>query len=692
MTQTLQLSFLLHLRLDPAWDDAACETAWRDCFQPLLGALHHTPDVRVGLVLSGHLVEDLRERHPEGLEWIRVLLEREQIELIGTPVHEPITSLVPERDLVAQLKSHSTTLRKTFALRPTGAWLPWGAWDPCWPRVIAAAGFDYSFVPDRHIEAAGGRKGHVSGVFRTERDGDVIALLPVDERVAEVAGTVPVKTVLGHLQRRSQREHGPVNLAIEGNRFGASGTLDAPGANAWFATFIAALAKARGVVRTVTPAEAVQLGPNHGRIYLAPSVRSSMSVPVASTLVRYVEANRLHKKMLRVSRLTSKLRRLSTDENAERRPDPTRIQQIERYLHRAQDGAVYSHSGFGGATDPRRRALAWRDLIRAQLAAMRELRLHKRFIVERVDEDCDGIDEIVVTTPAGVMVVDPSLGGAVTELSLFEGHVNLADSFTRIVEPYHQALIDEDFSTAGGDDVGEADLTKTTQSADLLNATRLLKSKAAHVVDSMPRALFQDRFLDARVTLDALRRGTFPDASPTLNVDSWQVLAAERYGRDAVRCAVAADATVLSAEGEREVRVSKRYTFKAGGVLDVRHEVLNRSEDVLRCRVAVEINLSTMGEPRDGLGLVVGDRPRVLRDMTDDGDAQIARLNAGDMTTVISWDQPARVWHYPIETVEQAGDAWPRVVQGVCIVLIFPLELWGQEKSTATITIATETL
>ena len=67
---------------------------------------------------------------------------------------------------------------------------------------------------------------------------------------------------------------------------------------------------------------------------LAPA---GIGVPWERHLVRYEAANRLHKKMLRVSKLVSKLGREVEDKaHSATRPDPASLVQAHRYLYRAQ--------------------------------------------------------------------------------------------------------------------------------------------------------------------------------------------------------------------------------------------------------------------------------------------------------------------------------------------------------------------
>jgi len=346
------------LELPPGSDREACERAWELCFGPLLSALHQTPEATCGLVLAGELVQELEQHHPEAIGWIRGLVERGQVELIGTALYEPVLPAIPERDAIGQFGIHAAAIRRVFGVRPTGCWVPHGVWEPTLPRVLCAAGMRWAVVPDHVFEAAGVPAGTASGVYRTEREGHPIALLPQDTAVAAVAAEIPVREVIAHLEARAERGDPLVTIGLHGARFGLHPGSSPRRDRGWLKMLLCTVARSRGRLEPRLPSQAVALGVDMGRIYLPAAAPEGSPVPWEQVFIKYEAGDRLHKKMLRVSRLVEKLDRYAEEDGDRPRPDPGDVEQARRYLYRSQTSAAYWHDPHAGLYDPRVRERA----------------------------------------------------------------------------------------------------------------------------------------------------------------------------------------------------------------------------------------------------------------------------------------------------------------------------------------------
>jgi alpha-amylase len=136
-------------------------------------------------------------------------------------------------------------------------------------------------------------------------------------------------------------------------------------------------------------------------------------------LVKYSEANRMHKKMQRLSLLCRE------------RGDPP---EARRAIGRAQCNDAYWHGVFGGLYLPHLRAAVWRNLGHAEST----LRHGESLTCETLDADGDGLDELWIHSAACSVVISPHRGGAIEELSVFAHEVNFADVLTRRREVYHR--------------------------------------------------------------------------------------------------------------------------------------------------------------------------------------------------------------------------------------------------------------
>src|SRR5262249_21052967 len=135
-------------------------------------------------------------------------------------------------------------------------------------------------------------------------------------------------------------------------------------------------------------------------------------------LVKYPESNRMHKKMLALSRLC----------RARGNPPEAR-----RAIGRAQCNDAYWHGVFGGLYLPHLREAIWKNLAHAE----RLLRPGQSLRHEILDFDGDGLDEIWIHSSAFSALVSPARGASVEEYTAFAGEVNYADTLTRRREVYH---------------------------------------------------------------------------------------------------------------------------------------------------------------------------------------------------------------------------------------------------------------
>ncbi len=683
----LNLTLVVHVSLPAGASDEQAERAWRQCYQPLIGAIHHTPGVKLALVLGGEMVEDLQQRHPEGLQWIRNLVQREQVELVGTTLHDAMLTSIPERDAVGQLRAHARLLRKVFGVRPTGAWIPHGVWDPLVPRLLVDADLSWTLLDERGFgPPVRGEAPQRSGVWHTERDGKRIALLPVDGRAFDMIPRSAVKPVLAHLSRRARSGDDHVVVALEGTSFGLRPGGDPRRDQSWFATFLAALGRAGRSVQTLLPSETLTMAPRRGRVYLRAFAPRSVGLPWERNLMRYDEANRLHKRMLRVSTMVDKLaRQVKDDAHSDIRPDPSQLEQARRYLYRAQAAPVYGHGDVAGVYDPADRSRTWRDLLRAERVVLSALKVHQRLLVEQCDLDADGHDEIALRTPTASLVIEPDVGGAVGELSVLQAARNLVDTITRRRERYHVELedapeeptVNENPTSDDADPLGDTTMRIVQPPADLRDEL---------VRDDSLRLSFRERLLGPEATVSGLASGTVTELAPGLADGPWQVVDAARRGDDAVEAVLARDARVTNPAGEQPIRLHKKYRLRREPVLEYKVEVINRSHGAVRARIATEITLA-LGNAPGARPLVVDGRRLGVDVAREVGEFSTIRVEGPDVVVDLAVSPAAQLWLYPVRTVHRHQGAWVLGEQGTALVFVWPVELWENEKSRYKITL-----
>ncbi|MBW8066612.1 MAG: DUF1926 domain-containing protein, partial [Ferrovum sp.] len=184
-------------------------------------------------------------------------------------------------------------------------------------------------------------------------------------------------------------------------------------------------------------------------------------------MMRYPEANHLHKRMLGLSARFQALPALQ--QTAERR----------RLLYETQANDAYWHGLFGGLYLPHLRRALYHALLQLEADLDRH---HPRPALARYDLDLDGHEEIVLQNGQIQAIIAGNGPAHVLELDVYELAHNFADTLTRQREHYHaKVLTQPDVSSS----TGLSNPHERVQFKHPLSAGDL-------VFDSTRRALFTD--------------------------------------------------------------------------------------------------------------------------------------------------------------------------------------------------------
>src|SRR4029077_7733215 len=236
-----------------------------------------------------------------------------------------------------------------------------------------------------------------------------------------------------------------------------------------------------------------------------------------------------------------------------------------------------------------------------------ELRRGEGLVVETLDLDADGAEELWIHSQVCSALVSPRRGGVIEEYTVFERGANYADVLTRRREPYHLPPADRPGHAEGSHD---ADGTPSIHAIEA--AARLQRLPP---IDRCDRALFVDRVLAADVTLDRYTSGAF---------DSVACWAGTPFRASLERSAQAVE-VVLHPGPSAAGRLEKRIKIDQAGELTVRYrwDPTAFPPDAFFCP---EISVS----------------PQVQLDVTP----------------------AAEVWEFPIATVSRSERGFEETVQG----------------------------
>jgi alpha-amylase len=693
------LSLLIHAHQPVGNFEDVLERAYQQAYLPFVQLLRKHAAIRIGLHYSGCLLEWIEQRHPEYFELLRELLERKQIELIGGGFYEPILISIPPQDRRAQIERLAEYLERHFGQKVEGAWVAERVWEPQLPASLAAAGVKYTLVDDMHFLAAGFEPEQLFGYYIAEELGASVKLIPGLKKLRYLIPFRSVEENIAYL-RECARER-PGGMAAMGDDLEKFGiwpeTHTHCYTNGWLERYFAALEEQADWLELAPPGEYLSRNGALGRADLPTASYSEMMewalpTPVRQRfhavlqefasrpevaaflrggtwrgfLMKYAEANMLHKKMLYVS---EKIARLAAET---RRGLPLRrvVEDATRCLHRAQCNDAYWHGIFGGIYAPHLRTALWRDLIRAEKSVDAAEHGRPQYAeLNTLDFDKDGQEELYLTTETCAALFKPGDGATLAALDFRPCDVTLINSMQRRVEPYHSRLREAGRVTAGGA-VSIHDQLKMKE-PDLEKRLRY---------DAWPRHAFRLLLFPAYKTFRDYEALTL-DACPAFAAGRYEVASATPEKIELRQEAELRTASSFEAGEAGGVRLNVQKTFTLSrlergielfGMVTMSHE----NPEPLRVCAGLELVLNLLA-PNEADRYFESEGARYRLSYGGELPAPGLRLADEWQGVEIQIQAPgARAyWVAPIETVSESEEGFERVYQGSQILPVWQMEL-----------------
>ena len=658
MTDPVSLLFGVHAHQPADNFPEVLERADALCYRPFLETLDAHPQFRFAFHCSGPLYAILCERFPADVRLLERMVARGQVELFGGGDAEPVLAAIPERDRRGQLRRFSDRLAAHFGERPCGAWLTERAWEASVVPALVECGIEYVTVDDYHFLCAGRDKAELTGYFTTEEDGRRLDLFPISESLRYRIPFAPAAEVVAELEAFGDAAGASAAIYFDDiEKFGIwPETHEWVYGRGWLAEFLAGvLASPRIATRTYREFRAAQR--TRGIVYLPSTAYIEMNewtLPAAAAarysalvdreraarryddvkpfvrggiwrnfLSRYPEANWLHKRMLGLSARLEAL--------PQARADP----RLTQWLYAAQANDAYWHGLFGGLYLPHLRRGIWRSLLALEQALDR---ITPRAPREACDHDCDGVDELFLSTQALQAVIRLDGRAELIELDAYALAHNFGDTLRRHAENYHRAIAAGQRRDAPAEGIASAH--------DRL-AFRHPVDPADLVPDPRARTLFTD-------ALEAADGGLAP-------IDAYADVGAEPALPAAHFRALQAGAVIdkrIALRGDR-VHVAWRVSGAPAG------------------RFVVELDLALPS--CDGFGGRFVRRGSILGGFGEEHALAEADQFALDDTVLggtveFRCTPPARVLARPYRTVSQSEEGFEKIMQSIALTLSWPLD------------------
>jgi hypothetical protein len=372
---------------------------------------------------------------------------------------EPVRAAIPHRDRVGQINALSEKLARHLGARTGGSWLTERVWLATVVPSLADCGLRYVTVDDYHFLCVGKTADELDGYYTTEEDGKRIDLFPISEQLRYRLPFSPAADAVAYIENLARSGHRAAVYFDDIEKFGIwPETYEWVYEKGWLDQFIEGVL-ASPLIRTETYASFHGRHATRGIIYLpttsyiemnewalparAASVyaelverekragRYERSKPFVrggiwkNFLMRYPEANWMHKRMLALSGRLAAL------------PAAQRGAALTEHLYRAQANDAYWHGLFGGLYLPHLRREVYGNLIRLEAALDT---MAPRPPLATADADFDGIDEIFLHNADAQAVVKLDAHAALCEFDAYVLGHNFGDTLTQREEHYYHKL------------------------------------------------------------------------------------------------------------------------------------------------------------------------------------------------------------------------------------------------------------
>lgn len=608
------------------------EEAYKRAYLPFLDALEAHPGIRLTLHYSGSLLDWIMKNHPEFIKRIKRFVEMGTVEILGGGYYEPIFSIIPGEDRIGQIKCLTSAIKRCFGFIPNGCWLPERVWEPDVIKSFTKARITYTIVDDTHFRSAPGidvRDGEILGYYVTEEEGFKLFIFPSSKTLRYyIPFKLPDETI--KLLREIARRDLPtcITFADDGEKFGFwPHTYKWVYEEGWLERFFKELEANMDWINFSTFNEYINhVGPM-GRVYLPQGSYDEMMEwsggYFKNFLVRYPEANNMHKKMLYVSD------KISHHSPAVTSHQKMKVKKAIIELYKGQCNCAYWHGVFGGLYLRHLRQAVYSHLIESEklIEESRYLRSspNKFRQIDIFDFDKDGYNEIILESSSLNVYIDPADGGSLFELDYKPNALNLLDTITRREEIYHKKIKER---------LGQKE-------------ERACQPLSIHDIGGIKEAGLESNLIYDRYKRNSLLDHLLPDGIGLEDFMSGDYKALGNFIGSSYQYKIHKNSISLM---HNELTKSIKLIQPAGLEVDY------RVKKYAGLRFGVEFNIALQdpdfnfaGKLENRYGVILNDRDRQFR-------------------LEYQFNIPVDIWHYPIETLSWSERGLEKTYQGLCFL------------------------
>lgn len=637
------------------------EKIYSESYLPFIKLLSETPSIKTAVHYTGYLLEWLAKSHPEFIEMLRSLIQKNQIEILSGGYYEPILSVLPENDAIGQINKMSKLIKDLFGNFPNGAWLAERVWEPYLPEILEKSGVKYSFLDDTLFTKTGLLQSDCFAPYLIESRGHYITVFPMLKPLRYLIPFKEPKETISFLKESS--DQGLNRIAVfgdDGEKFGAwPETYDLVYRDGWLKNFYN-LINSNKWIRTVTPSEYLSsIGKIKHFTYLPTGSYEEMmewslihkekknkESDAKNTgggfwrlfLSKYIESRRMYLRMLTLSKM---LNQTKLGENSKFDKND-----ILDELWKSQFNDVYWHGVFGGIYLSELRSVAYRHLITAQSMLESNTKNPKYIEITKLPTTID-TDDYCINSELFYVSISSENGGAVTEIDYKFNAVNITDTITRKAEPYHselKALKQKELQTSS---------ITGRPSSSKMNFSELL------TYDKYPKFSFIDYLLDKSISIKEFQTQQFEEIV-SLADKKYEVDSDSHIDGKIVLSLIRKES--LEKDANLTIKKTLHMERNSHSIKMIYNLVYNSSvDDDDQYTFATELNFGALSDTK-----ILGtfNQPIDKHDI----ESLVLEYEKLGMTISILFNKKVDVWILPVNTVSKSEAGYENKLQGISII------------------------
>ena len=664
------------------------EWAYQKAYAPFVEILKDYPKIAATFHFSGILLSWIDNNHPELIGMLKEMVQEKRVEVMTGGFYEPILPAIPDCDKLGQINKLTKYIKKLFGTTPRGMWLAERVWEPMLVKPIVEAGVEYVVMDDSHFKNAGVSEHNLFGYYETEEQGYKLKLFPISERMRYLVPFHPPEETIQYFNDVKQNEGKKiVVLADDGEKFGVwPGTNKSVYKEGWLKKFYKTLEENSEWVKMKTFSQVLDTMEPQGIIYIPNASYTEMmewALPAESTaeledithnlspeqehlrkfikggfwrnfLVKYPESNTMHKKMLHVGKMMDDL------------PENKKKEALDE-LWTAQCNCGYWHGVFGGLYLNHIRTAVFEHLIKSEKIVDSVKQKGKDWIeFQQKDLLYNGSDVFMVSNSASNWYFDVSNGVSLFELDFKPKNFNLINTMSRRYEAYHRKL------SVAVTSAEQAD-TKSIHEVVLTKEADLEKHVA---YDWHRRTAFIDHFIDLPSSVEEFRMVKYSEEGDFVN----QPYILLEKDEDNGTLTFKRDGNLWRGEGVVPLSLTKKLEFsKTDAVCSASYLLDNQTDNHFTTKFGIEFGFSLQaGNTPDRYYVIPKMKLKDNKLGSIDETPDVCEVTLVEewigLKVRLSWDKPATLWRFPIETISNSEGGFERTYQSSVVVPNWEIE------------------